>query len=91
MVFLQNCRYATPVFCAKITFRRSGGLRPVHRAVLGMSESGVAAVRRICMMRARAVIFAGAFELEENKTMWTKPEYTEMRFGFEVTMYIANR
>jgi pyrroloquinoline quinone biosynthesis protein A len=24
-------------------------------------------------------------------TMWTKPEYTEMRFGFEVTMYIANR
>ena len=23
--------------------------------------------------------------------MWTKPEYSEMRFGFEVTMYIANR
>ena len=23
--------------------------------------------------------------------MWSKPEYTEMRFGFEVTMYIANR
>jgi len=23
--------------------------------------------------------------------MWNKPEYTEMRFGFEVTMYIANR
>lgn len=23
--------------------------------------------------------------------MWTKPEYTEMRFGFEVTMYIASR
>ena len=23
--------------------------------------------------------------------MWTKPEYTEMRYGFEVTMYIANR
>ena len=22
---------------------------------------------------------------------WSKPEYTEMRFGFEVTMYIANR
>ncbi|MEL0030492.1 MAG: pyrroloquinoline quinone precursor peptide PqqA, partial [Betaproteobacteria bacterium] len=21
--------------------------------------------------------------------MWTTPEYTEMRFGFEVTMYIA--
>jgi coenzyme PQQ precursor peptide PqqA len=25
------------------------------------------------------------------KIMWTKPEFTEMRFGFEVTMYIANR
>jgi len=21
--------------------------------------------------------------------MWSKPEYTEFRFGFEVTMYIA--
>jgi len=25
------------------------------------------------------------------KIMWTKPEFTEMRYGFEVTMYIANR
>lgn len=24
-------------------------------------------------------------------TMWTKPEYTEMRLGFEVTMYVFNR
>jgi len=24
-------------------------------------------------------------------TMWSKPEYTEFRFGFEVTMYIATR
>ncbi|MDX1489890.1 MAG: pyrroloquinoline quinone precursor peptide PqqA [Pseudohongiellaceae bacterium] len=23
--------------------------------------------------------------------MWTKPSYEEMRFGFEVTMYVANR
>ncbi|MEQ1882491.1 MAG: pyrroloquinoline quinone precursor peptide PqqA [Burkholderiales bacterium] len=23
--------------------------------------------------------------------MWMKPEYTEMRFGFEVTMYVFNR
>jgi len=28
---------------------------------------------------------------EERTTMWTKPEFTEMRFGFEVTMYIYNR
>jgi pyrroloquinoline quinone biosynthesis protein A len=28
---------------------------------------------------------------EKEMIMWTKPAYTEMRFGFEVTMYIANR
>jgi coenzyme PQQ precursor peptide PqqA len=27
----------------------------------------------------------------EVKIMWKKPEFTEMRFGFEVTMYIYNR
>jgi coenzyme PQQ precursor peptide PqqA len=32
----------------------------------------------------------GAFRTGD-RHMWTKPEYTEMRFGFEVTMYIANR
>ena len=28
---------------------------------------------------------------QRTRIMWTKPEYNEMRFGFEVTMYIANR
>ncbi|MCH4562482.1 pyrroloquinoline quinone precursor peptide PqqA [Halomonas sp. M4R5S39] len=23
--------------------------------------------------------------------MWTKPSYTDLRLGFEVTLYIANR
>ncbi|HAQ25546.1 MULTISPECIES: pyrroloquinoline quinone precursor peptide PqqA [Pseudomonadaceae] len=23
--------------------------------------------------------------------MWTKPEYSDLRIGFEVTMYFANR
>ena len=27
----------------------------------------------------------------EEWTMWTKPDFTEMRFGFEITMYIGNR
>ena len=27
----------------------------------------------------------------KEKTMWTKPQATDMRFGFEITMYIANR
>ena len=25
------------------------------------------------------------------KTMWTAPAATEMRFGFEVTMYVMNK
>ncbi len=29
--------------------------------------------------------------LEEGTTMWTKPTAIDMRFGFEITMYIANR
>jgi len=49
---------------------------------------------------SRYVIAASGFNDSSNnvnltnsleKTMWSKPEYTEMRFGFEVTMYIANR
>jgi pyrroloquinoline quinone biosynthesis protein A len=28
---------------------------------------------------------------EEITMAWTKPEFTDLRFGFEVTMYIANR
>ncbi|MBC53036.1 MAG: pyrroloquinoline quinone precursor peptide PqqA [Gammaproteobacteria bacterium] len=27
----------------------------------------------------------------EMTLMWTKPDYTEMRYGFEVTMYFASR
>ena len=34
---------------------------------------------------SKSIIF-----LEEND-MWTKPDFTEMRFGFEITMYIGNR
>jgi len=28
---------------------------------------------------------------QKENIMWTKPEVTEMRFGFEVTMYVCNR
>jgi len=29
--------------------------------------------------------------IKEFAMAWTKPEFTDLRFGFEVTMYIANR
>jgi coenzyme PQQ precursor peptide PqqA len=28
---------------------------------------------------------------KETIMQWTKPEYTDLRFGFEITMYILNR
>lgn len=28
---------------------------------------------------------------EEETMTWTTPAYTELRLGFEITMYIANR
>jgi coenzyme PQQ precursor peptide PqqA len=30
-------------------------------------------------------------ELKETCMQWTAPAYTDHRFGFEITMYIANR
>jgi len=30
-------------------------------------------------------------ELEEARMKWEKPSYNDLRFGFEVTMYIYNR
>jgi len=29
--------------------------------------------------------------LQEETAMWTKPAFTDLRIGFEVTMYFANR
>jgi pyrroloquinoline quinone biosynthesis protein A len=29
--------------------------------------------------------------IKETTMAWTKPEFIDWRFGFEITMYIANR
>lgn len=29
--------------------------------------------------------------IQETAMQWTTPAYTDLRFGFEITMYIANR
>jgi coenzyme PQQ precursor peptide PqqA len=31
------------------------------------------------------------YKILRRSTMWTKPAATEMRFGFEVTMYVMNK
>ena len=38
----------------------------------------------------RAVTLAGATP-EEPAMTWTAPAFVELRFGFEVTMYVQNR
>ncbi|CAI8856387.1 pyrroloquinoline quinone biosynthesis protein A [Pseudomonas sp. IT-P218] len=32
-----------------------------------------------------------SIQKKRNSIMWTKPAYTDLRIGFEVTMYFANR
>ena len=29
--------------------------------------------------------------IKETSMQWTTPAFTDLRFGFEITMYIANR
>jgi len=36
-----------------------------------------------------AIIFHATFQ--ETTMQWTTPAFTDLRFGFEITMYIANR
>jgi coenzyme PQQ precursor peptide PqqA len=49
----------------------------------------VLCIRTVRMGRCPPCEFQELYHLEV--AMWSKPAYTEMRFGFEVTMYIANR
>lgn len=46
-----------------------------------MTEPGIVASNEIRL----------SFKSLGDINMWTKPAATEMRFGFEVTMYVCNR
>jgi coenzyme PQQ precursor peptide PqqA len=39
----------------------------------------------------RGLMPATPYVLTEDRAMWIKPAYTDLRIGFEVTMYFANR
>ena len=56
-----------------------GGSRQASTVSIVVNESGCAQLQTL------------NFNTSGEMTMWTKPEFTEMRFGFEVTMYIYNR
>ena len=45
----------------------------------------------VCIRKAK--LFSGVLSvnLKENRMTWEKPQAVDMRWGFEITMYIANR
>ena len=45
----------------------------------------------LAVIRVQQTIAESIHPHTRRETMWTKPEATEMRFGFEVTMYVCNR
>jgi coenzyme PQQ precursor peptide PqqA len=51
-------------------------------------QSHLASTVRIAGLKRK---IASSQTLKESTMAWTKPEFTDLRFGFEVTMYIANR
>jgi pyrroloquinoline quinone biosynthesis protein A len=58
-------------------------------SVLSVDRHGLARENRTRTVAAPTV--SSLSRPVEDCIMWTKPEFTEMRFGFEVTMYIYNR
>jgi coenzyme PQQ precursor peptide PqqA len=46
----------------------------------------------VMLLSSRAAItFRANLLLETHIMQWTTPAFTDLRFGFEITMYIANR
>jgi pyrroloquinoline quinone biosynthesis protein A len=50
----------------------------------------------VCFMFTKAIVPSMHLECRSinqvrRNTMWTTPAATEMRFGFEVTMYVMNK
>lgn len=71
-----------------------GFASPTRTMLADSSDAGFAQLtvaRQVSDDSATSGVPPRNFNLNLEKTMWSKPEYTEMRFGFEVTMYIANR
>ncbi len=57
-------------------------------------------IKRVLRARSRGRIVPGATpgcpyrpngEFAMSKSKWIKPAYTDLRLGFEITMYISNR
>ena len=49
------------------------------------------ALRRMRQPACRITTIFTNHAIKERDMTWTTPAYTELRLGFEITMYIANR
>jgi len=45
----------------------------------------------VCFLLLKLNIVKNTKLISEENIMWTKPNFEEMRLGFEVTLYISNR
>ncbi|MGF6995854.1 coenzyme PQQ precursor peptide PqqA [Paraburkholderia sp. GAS32] len=74
-------------FPCRCHFPLRSGLRALH------ADSGIVSGMKLALSATAAFVkrlFIYA-ELKETCMQWTTPVYTDLRFGFEITMYIANR
>lgn len=73
------------------------GRRPSRRIVRGGRGFSMALIllcENAACSRNSGYKWADTFranQLETTTMQWTTPTFTDMRFGFEITMYIANR
>ena len=62
-----------------------------HRVAMSRGEAGTRVASSIRAGECDAGNTTESIIVLEVRNMWTKPDFTEMRFGFEITMYIGNR
>ncbi len=52
---------------------------------------GLVVSRLVFRLITVAIILSHSYQAQGAITMWKKPSFTELRLGFEVTLYISNR
>ena len=73
-----------------VTLNQLNQLTKINTASMCVNLARVLQLLGALAQPALADLLKPTIVLEE-WTMWTKPDFTEMRFGFEITMYIGNR
>ena len=68
------------------------GMRFKHAALPALFARHAVCIEELAGTRAKVSLRRYPLDnLMETTMQWTTPSYTDMRFGFEITMYIATR